>query len=176
MTDVTEKTWEEAVIRRSGETPVVVDFWAEWCKPCLQLTPTLEDAVAGREVVLTKVDIDANQALAREYNVSGIPAVKAFRNGQVVAEFVGVKSRQSVDAWLDDLLKPPVAETLEDGDVAAALRAGDYERALETLLAHAEDPAQRDETRKVMVALFNELGQDHPLSVAYRRRLAALLY
>jgi putative thioredoxin len=174
--DVTEKSWESDVIRRSQETPVVVDFWAEWCKPCKSLTPVLEQAVDGREVVLAKVDVDANKALAREYNVSGIPAVKAFRHGQVVAEFVGAKPRQSVDEWLDELLKPPVAESLDDEEIATALRVGDYKQAFEVLLERAKDPAKRDEARKLMIALFTELGQDHPLSVLYRRRLAALLY
>jgi len=174
--DVTEKSWESEVIRRSAEKPVLVDFWAEWCGPCKQLTPVLEQAVEGRDVVLAKVDVDANKVLAREYNVSGIPAVKAFRNGQVVAEFVGARSRTGVDAFLDELLKPPVAESLDDEEVAQRLGVGDYEGALEILLERAGDGARREEARKVMVDLFNELGQDHPLATQYRRRLAALLY
>jgi putative thioredoxin len=60
LMDVDEKTWETEVIRRSADTPVVVDFWAEWCGPCKQLTPVLEQAVEGRDVVLAKVDVDAN--------------------------------------------------------------------------------------------------------------------
>jgi putative thioredoxin len=174
--DVDEKTWEADVIRRSDETPVLVDFWADWCGPCKQLTPVLEQAVEGREVVLAKVDVDANKALAREYGISGIPAVKAFKRGRVVAEFTGARSRTSVDAFLDELLKPPVVEQLDDDDVAAALRAGDYESAFEILLGRVEQPEHREESRKLMVALFEELGQDHPLSSQYRRRLAALLY
>jgi putative thioredoxin len=174
--DVNEKTWEQEVIRRSAKQPVVVDFWAEWCKPCKQLTPVLEEAVKGRGVTLAKVDVEANKALAREYDVSGIPAVKAFKNGHVVGEFVGAKGRAAIDVFLDELTKPPVAESLEDGEVAKALKAGDYERAFELLLERAGDPEHRDEARRVMVELFGELGQEHPLSTQYRRRLATLLY
>src|SRR5581483_11495922 len=113
--DVTEKTFEEEVIRRSVERPVLVDFWADWCQPCKTLTPVLEAAVEGRDVALAKVDVEANKALAREYDVSGIPAVKGFRNGRVVAEFVGARSRTAVDLFLDELTKPPVVDSL-DGD------------------------------------------------------------
>ena len=174
--EVDEKTWETEVIRRSAETPVVVDFWAEWCKPCKELTPVLEDAVEEREVVLATVDVDANKSLAREYGISGIPAVKAFKNGRVVAEFVGAKSRLAVDAFLDELTKPPVAEELDDEEVGQALAAGDYERAFQILLERAADPARREEARRVMVALFGELGQDHPLSTQYRKQLATLMF
>jgi putative thioredoxin len=174
--DVTEQTFTVEVIERSAQEPVVVDFWAEWCKPCKRLTPVLEAAVEGRKVTLAKVDVDSNKELARRFEVSGIPAVKAFRNGEVVAEFVGAKSRPAVDAFLDDLTKPPVADSIDDGEVAEALRAGDYERAFEILIARVEDPAQREDARRLMIELFGELGQAHPLAIAYRKRLAALLY
>lgn len=174
--DVTEKTWEQEVIRRSAEQPVLVDFWADWCQPCKKLTPVLEEAVKERDVTLVKVDVDANKALASEYDVSGIPAVKGFKDGRVVAEFVGAKSRAAVDAFLDELTKPPVVDSLSDGEIVAALRERDYERAFEILLARAQDSAQRDEARKLMVQLFGELGQDDPLSITYRKRLAALVY
>ena len=175
--DVTEKTWEQEVIRRSDEQPVLVDFWADWCQPCKTLTPVLEEAVKDRDVALVKVDVDSNKALAREYDISGIPAVKGFKNGRVVAEFVGAKSRTAVDAFLDELTKPPVADSLDgDDEIVAALRERDYERAFEILLVRAQDPEQRDEARKLMVQLFDELGSDDPLSIAYRKRLAALVY
>jgi thioredoxin len=162
--DVTEKTWEAEVIRRSEKEPVLVDFWAEWCKPCKQLTPVLEEAVKGRGVTLAKVDVDANKAIAKEYDVSGIPAVKAFKNGHVVASFVGAKGRAAVDVFLDELTKPPVADSLDDDEVGAALKAKDYERAFEILLERAADPERRDEARRVMVEIFGELGQGIHLS------------
>jgi putative thioredoxin len=174
--EVDEKTWENEVIRRSAETPVVVDFWAEWCKPCKALTPVLEEAVDQRDVVLATVDVEANKNLAREYGIASIPAVKAFKNGREVAGFIGVKTRTMVDTFLDELLKPPVAEELDDAEITEALGEGNYERAFEILLGRAADPDKREDARQVMVALFNELGQDHPLSMQYRRSLAALLY
>ncbi len=174
--EVTEQTFAAEVIERSTREPVVVDFWAEWCGPCRQLTPVLEAAVEGRRVALAKVDVDSNEQLAREYRVSGIPAVKAFRDGEVVAEFVGARSRAAVDAFLDELTKPPLADSIDDAEVAAALGARDYERALEILLARAEDPAQRDDARRLMIDIFGELGQANEVSVRYRKRLAALLF
>ena len=129
--EVDEKSWEADVIRRSGETPVVVDFWAEWCKPCKVLTPVLEEAVEQRDVALATVDVEANKGLAREYGIASIPAVKAFKNGREVAGFVGVKTRTMIDAFLDELTKPPVADELDDAEVTHALTAGDYERAFQ---------------------------------------------
>jgi putative thioredoxin len=187
--DVTEATFQTEVLERSKELPVVVDFWAEWCGPCKMLTPVLEQAVAerGGQVVLAKVDVDGNPGLAQAYGIRGIPAVKAFRNGSVVSEFVGAQPRQSVDAFLDSLAGPGEAERLLDElaesgefpEILGPLAEGDYERALEWLLGEAvetDDRGRRERIREVMVALFRELGQEHPLSVSYRRRLASALY
>jgi len=187
--DVTEATFETEVVERSREVPVVVDFWAEWCGPCHALAPVLEREVATRDgrLSLVKVDVDANPRLADEFGIRGIPAVKAFRNGRVVREFVGAQSPQSVGAFLDEVLAPSpgerlLAELRESGDrpeLLAALEGDDHERALELLLAEVQeeaDPERRDELRRLMVALFDELGPEHPLSMRFRRQLAAALY
>jgi putative thioredoxin len=182
--DVTQDTFAEDVVARSHDVPVVVDFWADWCGPCRMLGPLLEREAEARQgqVVLAKVDVDANPSLAAEYQVQGIPAVKAFKGGRVVDEFVGVRSPQSVAAFLDGLTGPSEAERLleelriegEWPDVLEALDAGDHERALELLLGRLDDDPDR--VRRVMVALFDELGVDHPLSLTYRRRLSAALF
>jgi putative thioredoxin len=104
--DVDVDTFEEAVIAASHERPVVVDFWAAWCGPCRQLTPMLERAVAAQDgrVLLAKVDVDANPALAQRYRVQGIPQVVGFRDGTAIAQFTGVQPEPQLAAFIEDLL------------------------------------------------------------------------
>ena len=185
---VTSETFERDVVERSRELPVVVDFWAAWCGPCRMLGPVLEREAEARtgEFELVKVDVDANPELALRYQIQGIPAVKAFRDGQVVREFVGVLPPAAIAQFLDELTGPTAAERLvaelnmsgELPEVVSALEQDGHEHALEMLLE--EINAAEGERRKWLLALtvglFGELGHEHPLTLRYRRRLAASLY
>jgi putative thioredoxin len=110
--NVNELNFEYEVVAYSQNTPVLVDFWAEWCKPCQVLGPTLEKIVneANGGLRLAKVNIDQNPNLAMQYNVRSIPTVKAFINGQVVAEFVGMQPESRLREFISSLTPPSPLE------------------------------------------------------------------
>ena len=148
--DVTERTFQTEVLDRSHSLPVVVDFWAEWCAPCRQLGPVLEREAAKRSgsLELVKLDVDANLTISQTYGFQGIPAVKAFHKGRVVAEFVGAQPAAAVERFLDSLL-PSEAELLARKGDEVSLRA-----ALKLEPGHADAAVQ-------LASILHARGQDH---------------
>lgn len=177
--DVSEAEFETAVLRRSREVPVVVDFWAGWCAPCRMLGPTLErevNALGGR-VELAKVDVDRAQALSQRFGVQGIPAVMAFRDGEVVADFTGARDAGFVRQWLAKLAPSESSQALARADDEASLRAllADPEVSSKAALKLAQLLLQAGRTRDALEVLSQAKGLDPEVAESLRRRAAFAL-
>src|SRR5216684_8988869 len=126
-TDVTDATFEAAVLDRSVDRPVVVDLWAPWCGPCVTLGPMIEAAVDATEgaVELVKVNVDENPQISGAFKVQSIPAVFAIANRQVVDTFVGAIPEAQIKAFVNKLVKQPneADQLVEAGDEASLRQA-----------------------------------------------------
>lgn len=173
--DATDATFPTDVVERSRTTPVVVDLWAPWCGPCKTLGPIIEavvEATAGR-VVLAKVNVDENPRVSATFQVQGIPAVYALKDGQIVDGFVGAQGQAAVEAFVASLLP-----TAEEDELAALVLAGD-EVSLRTVLER--EPGHEAATLALAELLVGAERPDEALDTlakipesAETRRIAAL--
>ncbi|MYS85242.1 tetratricopeptide repeat protein [Embleya scabrispora] len=166
--DVTEATFETEVLALSQQAPVVIDFWAEWCQPCKQLSPLLErlaEEYAGR-FVLAKIDVDANPRLAQEFGIQGIPAVMAVLGGQLAPLFQGVVPEQQARQVLDQLVQLGeerfgLTGVVVDGEPADAPAEAEEEPAGDPLLAAADEALEAGDLDGAAQAFRNVIS-DHP--------------
>jgi putative thioredoxin len=259
--EVTDQNFGTAVLEESKRRPVVVDFWAAWCQPCRLIGPVLERLAeeSNGEFLLGKLDVDANPQASAAFRIQSIPAVKAFRDGQLVNEFIGAIPEQAIRQWLQTVVPSEADHLVEQGEQAeregrvaeaerlyrraldqlpdhpgaalgrgrlAAARGeldeartllqplrpnpeaerilaaievsewgqpspngeeplrqgqraaaeGRYREALEAFLAEVQAGDDRQEARDAMIKVFAVLGDDDPLTIEYRRRLATALF
>ncbi len=158
--EVNAPDFADAVVRRSHDVPVVVDFWAEWCQPCKTLGPVLErladEHSGGFELV--KVDVDANQTLAQQFGVSSIPYVMAFKGGQPVDQFTGALPEAQVRSWLDGIVPSQLDLTVDEA--RSAMLDGNEARAEELLRHVLAEKMDHAEAGTALASLYLSQGDN----------------
>ncbi|MBW2733190.1 MAG: thioredoxin [Deltaproteobacteria bacterium] len=145
ITEATADTFETLVVEQSRKRPVIVDFWAPWCAPCKALAPLLEAAVEAREgdVGLVKINTDDNQALAMQFEIRGIPALKVFKDGVVTEQLTGAMDEHAIDLLLDRIIPSQAIRALAKArELLAREHAAKVPALLDVLVA---DPTHQDE-------------------------------
>lgn len=153
----------------------MVDFWADWCGPCKALSPALEAAAASRKgkIELVKVDVDANQRLAALYRVQGIPAVKVFRDSQVVDEFTGALPPAQVEKFFDKFVASRADDLLAAGDELSLREAAELEpRRADVAVALAKARLSRSAEDEALDAVADHAGDFRAAGIAARIRLS----
>ncbi|HNA29494.1 MAG TPA: co-chaperone YbbN [Thiobacillaceae bacterium] len=157
--DIDASNFEQIVFENSKHTPVVMDFWAEWCGPCKTLKPLLEKLAEEYQgkFILAKINADHHQELAAQFGVRGIPSVKAVYNGEIVEEFSGAIPEAQLRAFLDRIIPSPAEELRVQAGLAR--EAGDAAKALQLLAEASKLDAGNEWVRLDAADILLDLNQ-----------------